>query len=63
MCLQKYGRSYYSAVKFRETLSAAYQNKVLRHPIAQRKLDLNKLQAENLIPTCIYMGTNLKPLP
>ena len=56
------GRSLHTAVCFREMLSAANHNRVLRHPKAQSKIDLTKLQTNTLIPTYTYMGTNLKPL-
>ena len=52
-----------TAVCFRETLSAAIENRVLRNPIAQSKTDVTKLQTVNLIPTCTYMGLKLKPMP
>ena len=58
------GPSKYTAVGFRATLSAANQNRVIRHPIAQRKIDLNKWQTHNLNTTCTYMvGAKLKPMP
>ena len=40
--LSNYGRSKYFAVCFRATLSAANQNRVMRHPISHWKLDLTK---------------------
>ena len=56
-------RSKDTVVGFRATLSAAYQNRVKCHPIAQWKIDLTKLQADNLITTCTYVGAQLKPMP
>ena len=50
-------------VSFRETLSTANQNRVLRHPIAHSKIDLSILQTGNLLPTRTYMDTTLKSLP
>ena len=49
--LSNYGRSQSTAVGFCETLSETNQNKVIRHPIEQSKIDLTKLQTDKLIPT------------
>ena len=46
--LSNYGRSCYTAFSFRETLSTAHQNRVLRHPTPQSKTDLTELQTDNL---------------
>ena len=61
--LSNYGRFQYTAVSFREIVSTANEKRVSRHPKAQSKIDLFKLQTDNLKPTCTYIGTNLKPLP
>ena len=50
--MSNYNRFQYTTVKFREMLSTANQNRVLRHQIAQSKIDLTNLQTENLILTC-----------
>ena len=42
--MSNYGLFQYTAVGFRETLSAANQNRVLGYPIAQSKNDLNNKQ-------------------
>ena len=61
--LSNYGRPYNTAAIFGETLSTANQSRVFSHPIAQSKINMTTLQADNLIPIFTYMGTNLKPLP
>ena len=57
------GRSKYTAVGFRARLSAPNQNRVIRHPIAQWKIDLTNWETDNLNTTCTYMGAKLKPMP
>ena len=44
-------------------LGDVIQNRVLRHTIAQSKIDLTISQTGNLIFTRIFMDTNLKSLP
>ena len=61
--MPNYGRLTNTAVGFCATLSAASQNRVLRHPIAQSKIDLTQLQTDNLTTTCTYVGARLKPMP
>ena len=50
--LSKYGRSKYTAISFRATLSAANQNSVIRHPISQWKIDLTKWQPNIYLYFC-----------
>ena len=52
----------FTAGDFRETLTAANPNRVIRHPIAQSKNDLKELQTDNLTLTCTCMDKNLRPL-
>ena len=61
--MSNYGRSYYTAVNFREMLSAGNQKRVLQHRVAQSKINLIEFETDNQTATCTFMATNLKPLP
>ena len=41
--MSNYGRSYYTAVNFRQMLSTGNQKRVLHHPVAQSKINLTEL--------------------